>query len=69
MPMCFICITRGILEMKLQSIMCERKHLYDCQCVQSREKNRYGVTVGQTEVNTQCQAGQKKLLRFGAVNP
>ncbi|XP_047431349.1 coiled-coil domain-containing protein 146 isoform X2 [Mugil cephalus] len=31
---------RGILEMKLQSAMCERKHLYESQSVQLREKNR-----------------------------
>ncbi|XP_038594903.1 coiled-coil domain-containing protein 146 [Micropterus salmoides] len=31
---------RGILEMKLQNIMCERKHLYESQSVQLREKNR-----------------------------
>lgn len=42
-------ITRGILEMKLQSIMRERKHLYESQSVQLREKNRYRITVGQTE--------------------
>ncbi|CAK6949912.1 coiled-coil domain-containing protein 146 [Scomber scombrus] len=32
--------TRGILEMKLQNILCERKHLYESQSVQLREKNR-----------------------------
>ncbi|XP_028250980.1 coiled-coil domain-containing protein 146 isoform X2 [Parambassis ranga] len=31
---------RGILEMKLQNIMCDRKYLYESQCVQLREKNR-----------------------------
>ncbi|XP_076009275.1 coiled-coil domain-containing protein 146 [Genypterus blacodes] len=31
---------RGILEMKMQNIMCDRKHLYESQCVQLREKNR-----------------------------
>ncbi|XP_078099199.1 coiled-coil domain-containing protein 146 [Sander vitreus] len=31
---------RGILEMKLQNIMFDRKHLYESQCVQLREKNR-----------------------------
>ncbi|KAF7648540.1 hypothetical protein LDENG_00155220, partial [Lucifuga dentata] len=31
---------RGILVMKLQNIMCDRKHLYESQCVQMREKNR-----------------------------
>ncbi|KAI3366797.1 hypothetical protein L3Q82_009457 [Scortum barcoo] len=31
---------RGILEMKLQNIMCDRKHLYESQAVQLREKNR-----------------------------
>ncbi|TMS02944.1 Coiled-coil domain-containing protein 146 [Larimichthys crocea] len=31
---------RGILEMKLQDIMYDRKHLYDCHSVQLREKNR-----------------------------
>ncbi|XP_049423271.1 coiled-coil domain-containing protein 146 isoform X3 [Epinephelus fuscoguttatus] len=31
---------RGILEMKLQNIMCDRKHLYESQCVQLRERNR-----------------------------
>ncbi|KAG7497280.1 hypothetical protein JOB18_034699 [Solea senegalensis] len=32
--------TRGILEMKLQNITCDRKHLYERQSVQLREKNR-----------------------------
>ncbi|XP_053170112.1 coiled-coil domain-containing protein 146 [Scomber japonicus] len=32
--------TRGVLEMKLQNILCERKHLYESQSVQLREKNR-----------------------------
>ncbi|XP_030004185.1 coiled-coil domain-containing protein 146 [Sphaeramia orbicularis] len=32
--------TRGILEMKLQNIRCDRKHLYESQCVKLREKNR-----------------------------
>ncbi|XP_034718803.1 coiled-coil domain-containing protein 146 isoform X1 [Etheostoma cragini] len=31
---------RGILEMKLQNIMHDRKHLYESQSVQLREKNR-----------------------------
>ncbi|TKS90911.1 Coiled-coil domain-containing protein 146 [Collichthys lucidus] len=31
---------RGILEMKLQDVMYDRKHLYDCHSVQLREKNR-----------------------------
>ncbi|XP_036978375.1 coiled-coil domain-containing protein 146 isoform X1 [Acanthopagrus latus] len=31
---------RGILEMKLHSIMSDRKHLYESQSVQLREKNR-----------------------------
>uniref|UniRef100_A0A3Q3RYK6 Coiled-coil domain containing 146 n=1 Tax=Mastacembelus armatus TaxID=205130 RepID=A0A3Q3RYK6_9TELE len=31
---------RGILEMKLQNIMFDRKHLFERQCVQLREKNR-----------------------------
>ncbi|KAI9516819.1 hypothetical protein NQZ68_011296 [Dissostichus eleginoides] len=31
---------RGILEMKLQNIMCDRKHLYESQSVQLKEKNR-----------------------------
>ncbi|XP_028425880.1 coiled-coil domain-containing protein 146 isoform X3 [Perca flavescens] len=31
---------RGILEMKLQNIMFDRKHLYESQSVQLREKNR-----------------------------
>ena len=35
--------TRGILEMKLQNIMCDRKHLYESQSVQLKEKNRYGL--------------------------
>lgn len=44
--MCFhtynvLFITRGILEMKLQNVMCDRKHLYESQSVQLREKNRY----------------------------
>ncbi|XP_040886163.1 coiled-coil domain-containing protein 146 [Toxotes jaculatrix] len=30
----------GILEMKLQNTMCDRKHLYESQSVQLREKNR-----------------------------
>ncbi len=34
-------ITRGILEMKLQNIMCDRKHLNESQSAQLREKNRY----------------------------
>lgn len=34
-------ITRGILEMKLHNVMCDRKHLYESQSVQLREKNRY----------------------------
>ncbi|XP_034433995.1 coiled-coil domain-containing protein 146 isoform X1 [Hippoglossus hippoglossus] len=32
--------TRGILEMKLQDVMCDRKHLFESQSVQLREKNR-----------------------------
>ncbi|KAJ4924657.1 hypothetical protein JOQ06_003609, partial [Pogonophryne albipinna] len=31
---------QGILEMKLQNIMCDRKHLYESQSVQLKEKNR-----------------------------
>ncbi|XP_033968254.1 coiled-coil domain-containing protein 146 isoform X2 [Pseudochaenichthys georgianus] len=31
---------RGILEMKLQNIMCDRKHLHESQSVQLKEKNR-----------------------------
>ncbi|XP_070710324.1 coiled-coil domain-containing protein 146 [Pempheris klunzingeri] len=31
---------RGILEMKLQSIMCDRRHQYESQSVQLKEKNR-----------------------------
>ncbi|XP_071358990.1 coiled-coil domain-containing protein 146 [Trachinotus anak] len=31
---------RGILEVKLQNIMCDRKHLYESLSVQLREKNR-----------------------------
>uniref|UniRef100_A0A671Z1W4 Coiled-coil domain containing 146 n=1 Tax=Sparus aurata TaxID=8175 RepID=A0A671Z1W4_SPAAU len=31
---------RGILEMKLHNVMCDRKHLYESQSVQLREKNR-----------------------------
>ncbi|XP_070785470.1 coiled-coil domain-containing protein 146 [Enoplosus armatus] len=31
---------RGILEMKLQNIMCDRKHLFESQSVQLRETNR-----------------------------
>uniref|UniRef100_A0A8C4IMF7 Coiled-coil domain containing 146 n=1 Tax=Dicentrarchus labrax TaxID=13489 RepID=A0A8C4IMF7_DICLA len=31
---------RGILEMKLQNVMCDRKHLYESQSVQLKEKNR-----------------------------
>lgn len=31
---------RGILEMKLQNIMCDRKHLYEKQSVQQRELKR-----------------------------
>ncbi|XP_029017231.1 coiled-coil domain-containing protein 146 [Betta splendens] len=31
---------RGILEMKLKNIMFDRKHLYESQCIQLREKNR-----------------------------
>ncbi|XP_041636578.1 coiled-coil domain-containing protein 146 isoform X2 [Cheilinus undulatus] len=31
---------RGILEMKLQTVMCDRKYLYESQSVQLREKNR-----------------------------
>lgn len=38
---CVFFIARGILEMKLQNIMCDRKHLYESQSVQLREKNRY----------------------------
>lgn len=34
-------IPRGILEMKLQSIMFDRKHLYESQSELLREKNRY----------------------------
>ncbi|XP_039999073.1 coiled-coil domain-containing protein 146 isoform X2 [Xiphias gladius] len=32
--------SRGILEMKLQNIRCDRQHLYESQSVQLREKNR-----------------------------
>ncbi|KAM7378172.1 hypothetical protein PAMA_013188 [Pampus argenteus] len=32
--------TSGILQMKLQNIMCDRKHLYESQSAQLREKNR-----------------------------
>nr|XP_019948010.1 PREDICTED: coiled-coil domain-containing protein 146 [Paralichthys olivaceus] len=32
--------TRGILEMKLQNVMCDRKHLSESNSVQLREKNR-----------------------------
>ncbi|KAM6961829.1 coiled-coil domain-containing protein 146 [Tautogolabrus adspersus] len=31
---------RGILEMKMQNVMCDRKHLYESQSVQLREENR-----------------------------
>ncbi|XP_041820375.1 coiled-coil domain-containing protein 146 [Chelmon rostratus] len=31
---------RGILEMKLQNVMCDRKHLHESQSVQLKEKNR-----------------------------
>ncbi|XP_074554151.1 coiled-coil domain-containing protein 146 isoform X2 [Halichoeres trimaculatus] len=31
---------RGILELKLQNVMCDRKHLYENQSVLLREKNR-----------------------------
>ncbi|KAK5849294.1 hypothetical protein PBY51_008945 [Eleginops maclovinus] len=31
---------RGILEMRLQNIMCDRKHLHESQSVQLKEKNR-----------------------------
>lgn len=34
-------ITRGIMEMKLQSITCDKKHLYASQSLRLREKNRY----------------------------
>ncbi|XP_026219495.1 coiled-coil domain-containing protein 146 [Anabas testudineus] len=31
---------RGILEIKMQNVMFDKKHLYESQCVQLREKNR-----------------------------
>ncbi|XP_069565330.1 coiled-coil domain-containing protein 146 [Brachyistius frenatus] len=31
---------RGIFEIKLQNVMCDRKHLYESQSVQLKEKNR-----------------------------
>ncbi|XP_065807689.1 coiled-coil domain-containing protein 146 [Labrus bergylta] len=31
---------RGILEMKMQNVLCDRKYLYESQSVQLREKNR-----------------------------
>lgn len=34
-------ITRGIMEMKLQSITCDKKHLCASQSLRLREKNRY----------------------------
>ncbi|XP_034019857.1 coiled-coil domain-containing protein 146 [Thalassophryne amazonica] len=40
---------RGILEMKLQNIMCERKHLYESQSMQRREKNRQVQTLQRME--------------------
>ncbi|KAM6896112.1 coiled-coil domain-containing protein 146 [Lycodopsis pacificus] len=40
---------RGMLEMKLQSIMCDRKHLYESQSVQLREKNRQLQALKRTE--------------------
>ncbi|XP_029351480.1 coiled-coil domain-containing protein 146 [Echeneis naucrates] len=40
---------RGILEMKLQHIMCDRKHLYESQSVQLREKNRQIQTLMRME--------------------
>ncbi|XP_018540672.1 coiled-coil domain-containing protein 146 [Lates calcarifer] len=41
--------SRGILEMKLQNIMCDRKHLYESQSVQLREKNRQMQTLKRME--------------------
>lgn len=41
MPLAVFSFTRGILELKLQNIMCDRKHLFERQSVQLREKNRY----------------------------
>ncbi|XP_024913199.1 coiled-coil domain-containing protein 146 isoform X2 [Cynoglossus semilaevis] len=40
---------RGILELKLQNIMCDRKHLFERQSVQLREKNRQMQTLKRTQ--------------------
>ncbi|XP_029317440.1 coiled-coil domain-containing protein 146 isoform X2 [Cottoperca gobio] len=40
---------RGILEMKLQNIMCDRKHLCECHAVQLKEKNRQMQTFRRME--------------------
>lgn len=36
-------VIRGILELKLQSIMSDRKHLHKTHFVQLREQNRYRI--------------------------
>uniref|UniRef100_UPI0037E79539 coiled-coil domain-containing protein 146 n=1 Tax=Semicossyphus pulcher TaxID=241346 RepID=UPI0037E79539 len=40
---------RVILEMKLQNVMCDRKHLYESQSVQLRENNRQMQALKRTE--------------------
>ncbi len=37
-------VTRGILEMKLQNVMFDRKRLYESHSVQLREINRYRMS-------------------------
>ncbi|XP_056280649.1 coiled-coil domain-containing protein 146 isoform X2 [Pseudoliparis swirei] len=40
---------RGILEMKLQSVMCDRKHLYESHSVRLKETNRQFQALKRTE--------------------
>ncbi|XP_068163606.1 coiled-coil domain-containing protein 146 [Antennarius striatus] len=40
---------RGILEMKLQNVTCDRKYLYENQSVQLREKNRQNQSLKRME--------------------
>lgn len=58
-------ITRGILEMKLQNTMCERKCLYESQSVQLREKNRYRMMSNRAALPHVKEIHNKKNKTYG----
>uniref|UniRef100_A0A3P8N8Q0 Coiled-coil domain containing 146 n=1 Tax=Astatotilapia calliptera TaxID=8154 RepID=A0A3P8N8Q0_ASTCA len=56
-------ITRGILEMKLQNIMCDRKHLYERRSLQLKEKNRQMQALNRMEHTLTAATEQLEHMR------